>query len=70
MKAYNIKWDLGDDLVDYNIDDCDIPTETEIPDWVTESCVTDEEICDAVADYLSDEYGYCVTEFNLSWKSR
>lgn len=68
MVAFEIKWDLEDDVddvFDYNIDDCDIPTEVEIPDWVTDDCVTHQEKCDAVVDYLSDTYGFCVIEFGL-----
>ena len=56
MKAINIVWDLEDDVLDYNIDDCDIPTEVEIPNDVED---------DEIADYLSDEYGFCVESFNL-----
>lgn len=65
MKAFDIIWDLEDDVFNHNIDDCDIPTEVEIPDWVTEDCETDQEICDVILDYLSDEYGYCVIEFSF-----
>jgi hypothetical protein len=65
MKAFEIKWDLKDDVLEYNIDECDVPTEVDIPDYVTEGCVTEQELCDAVADYLSDEYGFCVIEFGL-----
>ena len=56
MKAINIKWDLEDDVVDYNIDDCDIPTMVDIPNDIKE---------EDVADYLSDEYGFCVESFRL-----
>ena len=55
--AVNIEWDLVDDVIDYNIDDCDIPTIVEIPSYI-------EDIED-VADYLSDEYGYCVKAFDI-----
>ena len=56
MKAINIEWDLTDDVVDYNIDDCDVPTEVDIPNDIKE---------EDVADYLSNEYGFCVESFQL-----
>lgn len=65
MKAFEIKWDLKDDVLEYNIGECDVPTEVDIPDYVTADCVNEQELCDAVADYLSDEYGFCVIEFGL-----
>jgi hypothetical protein len=65
MVAFEIKWDLKDDVYDYNIDECDIPTRVEIPKYITDDCVTEQELCDAVADYLSDTYGFCVIEFGL-----
>ena len=46
--AINIDWDYDDD------DDQDLPTEVEIPDDVED---------DEIADYLSDEYGFCVRSF-------
>ena len=49
MKAINIKWDTDDQVVD-------LPTEVEIP----KGCFEEE-----VADYLSDEYGYCVFNFDI-----
>ena len=49
MKAINIKWDTDDQVVD-------LPTEVEIPEGYSE---------DEVADYLSDEYGYCVFNFDI-----
>ena len=57
MKAVNIEWDITDDVFDYNIDDCDLPTSVEIPSYI-------EDIED-VADYLSDEYGFCVISFDI-----
>lgn len=65
MKAVEIEWDLEDDAFEYNNDCKELPTKVEIPDWVTKGCETHQEICDAVVDYLSDEYGYCVIEFGL-----
>ena len=49
MKAINIKWDTDDQVVD-------LPTEVEIPEGCSE---------DDVADCLSDEYGYCVFNFDI-----
>ena len=49
MKAINIKWDTDDQVVD-------LPTGVEIPEGYSE---------DEVADYLSDEYGYCIFNFDI-----
>ena len=65
MKAFDIEWDLEDDVEDYNIDDYDLPTEVDIPDWVIEDCLDETEMVDEIGDYLSDEYGFCVIEFGL-----
>lgn len=65
MTAFEIKWDLEDDVFEYNIDDCDLPTEVDIPDYVTADCTNDREICDEVVNYLSNEYGFFVIEFGL-----
>lgn len=56
MKAINIKWDLTDDIFDYNVDDCDIPTIVDLPKDLDVS---------SVADYLSDTYGFCVISFGV-----
>lgn len=56
MKATNIKWDLKDNVLEYNIDECDVPNEVELP--------TDIDVFD-VADYLSDKYGFCVISFDF-----
>ena len=56
MKAFNIVWDLEDDVFEYNIDDCDLPRVVEIPLVVNE---------DEIADYLSDKYGFCVARYSL-----
>ena len=55
MKATNIKWDCKDAVLEYNIDDCDLPNEVEIPDGIGVF---------EVADYLSDEYGFLVLSFD------
>ena len=49
MKAINIQWDTDDQVVD-------LPKEVEIPEGYSE---------DEVVDYLSDEYGYCVFNFDI-----
>ena len=56
MKATNIKWDCKDDVLEYNIDECDLPTEVELPNNI--------DVFD-VADYLSDEYGFLVISFDF-----
>ena len=58
MKAVNIKWDV-DELEDLDY----LPTEVEIPDYLT----TDDEddLLDDVSDWLSDEYGFCHDGFEL-----
>ena len=53
-KAYavDIKWDTdGEDAKDLGL-----PSRVEIPFFVYD---------DEIADYLSDEYGYCVFGFNI-----
>ena len=56
MKAINIKWDCKDEVLEYNIDECDLPTEVELPNNIN---VFD------VADYLSDNYGFLVISFDF-----
>lgn len=60
IKVCDIKWDLTDDVFEYNIDDCDIPTEVDVPKEIY------NEGLDKVADYLSDTYGFCVKSFNIN----
>lgn len=61
IKVCDIKWDLTDDVFDYNIDDCDIPTEVDVP-----KAVYIENGFEGIADYLSDIYGFCVKSFNIN----
>ena len=56
MRAKNIVWDLNDDCLEYNIDECDLPEYVDIPRDIAE---------DEVADYLSNEYGFCVESFDI-----
>ena len=50
MKATNIKWDVDDDNI------LDLTTEVTIPKNVEE---------ENIADYLSDEYEFCVESFEI-----
>lgn len=52
MKAVNIKWDV-DDVEDLE----NLPTEVELPEGM------DDE--DDISDWLSDEYGWCHSGFEL-----
>jgi hypothetical protein len=53
--ATNIEWDTnGEDFINDEI--TDLPTIVEIPSGVDS---------DAFADYLSDEYGFCVFGFDI-----
>ncbi len=66
MRAFNIKWDLSEDIEMYGEKDCTcLPNEVVIPNKIW-----DEQICDVddVADWLSDEYGFCVESFELDDK--
>jgi hypothetical protein len=50
-----VEWDISDSEYETFVDE-NIPTEVEIPFYVT-----DEE----VEDYLSDKYGYCVESYTI-----
>ncbi len=77
MKAINIEWDLTDDVFEYNIDDCDIPTIVDLPYDLATQVLNDEfyanekglqtesYMLSKVADYLSDTYGFCVLSFEV-----
>ena len=77
MKAINIEWDLTDDVYEYNIDDCDIPTIVDLPKDLAIQVLNDDYYNDekglktesymlsSVADYLSNEYGFCVLSFEV-----
>lgn len=57
MKAVNINWDI--DRYDYiNLAEQDMlpPTEVELPDDIQD---------DDIADWLSDNYGWCVNSFDI-----
>lgn len=53
MKAYNIEWDCPKSVIG------DLPTEIEIPSEILEDCEDEDEINDAISDYISDETGFC-----------
>ena len=50
-----VEWDISDSEYETFVDE-NIPTEVEIPFYIT-----DEE----VEDYLSDKYGYCVENYTI-----
>lgn len=54
MKATHIHWD-----VDYGADGELLPTEMEIPDDVIKDKGSLDNALDAVAEYLSNETGFC-----------
>ena len=60
VKIMNIKWDTESDGVTVPQEDLGLPTNIEIDDDKIESL--DE---DAVTDWLSNEYGYCVFGYDL-----
>lgn len=59
MKAINIKWEIdleNGETYEEALTACGLPTEIEIPEDVDE---------EEIADWLSDEYGFCHTGFEL-----
>lgn len=52
MKAVNIVWDTDNDQKVFD----NLPQVIEIPNYIEEDCV---------ADYLSDEFGFCCKSFDL-----
>ena len=66
MRAYNIKWDLSDDEF-YNLTgESLLPEEVVIPQEVTEAGEDDPGY---IAEWLSDEYGFCVESFELDGRT-
>ena len=62
MRAYNIQWDLKEDIKMYGEKECRcLPDEVIIPDSVSQNIEDVSEI----ADFLSDEYGFCVISFDV-----
>lgn len=60
MKAIEIKWDTDGDKTAL----AELPREVEIPKEVEAEFMDNDE--DAIADWLSDEYGYCMFGFSLT----
>lgn len=52
MKVYNIDWDADDDIKE------ELPNEMEIPEQ-------EAIYLDNIADYLSDQTGFCVNSFSI-----
>ena len=50
MRKVIVNWDTDD----YTLEECGLEEVVEIPNNIEE---------DEIADYLSDEYGYCVESF-------
>ena len=65
MIAFNIQWDTTDDVFDNNAEDCILPNEVEIPDSILADCTNDNEVCDEIVNYLSNEYGFLVFGYDL-----
>lgn len=64
MKAFNIKWDLSECMNEQEENDyIRLPKEVFVPNEVWDERVTDIE---DIADWLSDEYGFCVDSFELA----
>lgn len=60
MKATHIQWD-----VDCKEDLTRLPKEIEIPDEIIEDLENEDDIVDAVSDFISDETGFCHKGFKL-----
>lgn len=59
--VWNIEWDTDGEVVD------DLPTEVIIDNPTEEMCEAVGGFDDVLADYLSDEYGFCVFGFNADF---
>lgn len=62
MIAYNIEWDVDDN----KLEDLDLPSEIEIPEKIIKNCENEDEISDAISDYISAETGFCHFGFCLT----
>ena len=69
MKAINIKWDTCDEDLERIMDspELGLPNEVIIPDDVILECDNDDinDYYSDVADWLSNEYGFCLYGFDL-----
>ena len=54
--AYGILYDMDEDDLQY-WDEYNLPTTMEIPDYVPD---------DGIADYISDQTGWCVSDFSIN----
>ena len=66
MRAINIEWDVADeDMTQEEMDEIleTLPTEVEIPNYLAEEYEDGYE--DDISDWLSDEFGFCVCEFEI-----
>lgn len=63
MTAYDIDWDVTENGAEDKDALAALPTEVELPDSIR----TDdgEYYAEAVSDYLSNAYGYCIRSFLL-----
>lgn len=61
MKAKNIQWDTDGDKDVL----AGLPTDMEIPANVTEGLIDEDEIVEAISDYLTDQTGFCHEGFEL-----
>lgn len=65
MIAYSIKWDIDDNELE-ELEELNLPSEIEIPEEVFKDCEDEDEIYDAISDYISDETGFCHFGFCLT----
>lgn len=63
IRVWNIEWDTDGEVID------DLPTEVIIDNPTEEMCEAVGGFDDVLADYLSDEYGFCVFGFNAELKT-
>ena len=61
IKIYNIEWDTDGEVIE------DLPTEVIIKNPTEEMCEAVGGFDDVLADYLSDEYGFCVFGFSADF---
>ena len=65
VRIYNIKWDIDEE--DYSNEENE---KLNLPNEVTHTFyehndINDEDLLDEIADWLSDEYGFCVNELEV-----
>lgn len=65
VRIYNIKWDIDEE--DYSNEENE---KLNLPNEVTHTFyeyndINDEDLLDEIADWLSDEYGFCVSELEV-----